>query len=113
MWLTLRGVIRNTWRAIERYDPSNDNWAKTLMFDPARFEGWLKKVLLTHHIAIHPKRPAGRKKMKRDEVASFIAKNYPDGVPAGITGKTIARDIQAKTGLPVSERTVRRALGRR
>jgi hypothetical protein len=110
--LTLRKII-SARRRVDRYDPSTENWAKCLMFDTAAFERWLKKTLLAHRIPAHPKRAAGRKKTKRESVASLIAEIYPDGVPDGITVKVIAREIEAKKKeLRVSERTVRRALGR-
>jgi len=44
-----------------------------------------------------------RRHTKVDEVKAHLAAKYPDGVPAGMTDKAIARE----TG--VSERTVRRA----
>ena len=110
--MTLRNVVCNAHRAIERYDPSNDLWAKSLMFDPVEFDRWLEKVLQVRNIPVHPKRSAGRKNTTRERVAAYVAKTYPDGVPAGITVKAIVRDIETEIGLRVSERTVRRALGR-
>ena len=107
--LTLREVIKEAERAIERYDPSNDNWAKTLMFDPAGFDSWLREILQAQRIAVRPKRPAGRKRTVREKVALFIDENYAGAIPGD---KTIVRDIKTKIGLSVSERTIRRALGR-
>jgi hypothetical protein len=55
-----------------------------------------------------PKRLRGSKPTKRDTVASYLASKYPDGnIPADVPLKSIAKE----TG--VSERTVRRALGRK
>jgi hypothetical protein len=60
--------------------------------------------------AKHPARRAGAKPTKRETVERFIAENYPNEIPAAMTAKQIARDV----GIPeLSERTVRRALGRK
>jgi hypothetical protein len=90
-------------------DPARYQWTRHIMLDPVEFGRWLD--LRAGGITVHPKRPAGRKKTKRDKVASFIAENYSGDV-AGVTLNAIARDIETKIGLHVSERTVRRALGR-
>jgi hypothetical protein len=50
-----------------------------------------------------PISPSVAKGKKLDKVKAYIAETFPDGIPAGVTDKTIARD----TG--TSERTVRRA----
>jgi hypothetical protein len=47
------------------------------------------------------------KRTKREEIASFVARKYPDGIPAAVSLKEIARNLK------VNERTVRRALGRK
>jgi hypothetical protein len=112
MWLTLRGVIRSACRTIEDRLPSNDNWAKTLKFDPAAFDSWLKKVLQAQGIAAHPKRPGGRKKTLRELAASFLADRYPDGIPDGTPLKTVVQNFEVETGRRISERTMRRAQGR-
>jgi hypothetical protein len=112
MPLTLRKIVLRTHRAIERYIPSKDEWAKTLMFDATEFDNWLKRFFQAQSMPAHPKRPAGRKPNKRERVASFIKQKYPKGVPAGITGNAIARQFEAKHKVSISERTVRRALGR-
>jgi hypothetical protein len=112
MLLTLRSIIKAR-RDMERYDPSCEGWAKMLLFNPAHFDKWLRKVLRTKNIPVHPKRTAGAPKTKVETVARFIA-SYPHGtIPAGMTYKEVARDIKQKfPRLSVSERTIRRALGR-
>jgi hypothetical protein len=106
--LTLRKIVRAR-RRIDRYDPSTETWAKALKFEPGGFDKWLKKVLRDHNFPVIPKRPVGRKLRKRETVRSYISEFYPDSVP---DDKTIVREIKAKLGLSVSDRTVRRALGR-
>jgi hypothetical protein len=110
MRLTYRKIIEAR-RKIKRYDPQNINWAENLIFSPVEFDSWLKKALLAHNIPAHPKRLAGRKNTLRERLALFIAETYPDGV-AGVLAKSICRDFEAQAGLRVSDRTVRRALGR-
>jgi transposase len=110
--LTWRQVIASALIAIEGHIPSNDNWAKTLMLDSKVFNKWLKKVALDDQVNAPAKRTAGAKSSKREEVAEFIARNYPNGIPAKVTNKMIAIEYKAETGTAVSERTVRRALGR-
>lgn len=63
--------------------------------------------------AFSDKRPAGRKPTEREAVTSFIAKHYPEGVPAGKSNKSIAAEAERATGVSASERTVRRARGLR
>jgi hypothetical protein len=110
---TLRKTVRRAHSAIDRYLPSRDLWAKSLRIDPREFDRWLKKVLRAHNIPVHPKRPAGRKATLRERVASFIDENYAPGAIPG--SETVARDFEQKEGgrQRVSERTVRRALGRK
>jgi hypothetical protein len=110
--LTLRRIIEVR-RDIQRYDSSYVAWANVLKFNPASFENWLKSALRDQSIPVHPKRRAGATQMKRERAASYIAEKYGDRVPAGITIKGIVRDIKARIGLSVSERTVLRALGRK
>jgi hypothetical protein len=50
---------------------------------------------------------------KRGKLSSWIAEQYPQGIPAGTTAKGIAREFQRATDISVGERTVRRALGRK
>jgi hypothetical protein len=118
MPLTLRRIIEarrviEPGRDMERYDPSCEGWAKMLLFNPEQFDKWLRKVFRTKNIPVHPKRTAGAPKTKVETVALFIA-SYPDGtIPAGRTYKEVVRDIKQKfPRLSVSERTIRRALGR-
>jgi hypothetical protein len=106
---TLGKIVRTAHKAIDSYRPSNDLWAKSLMFDPDQFDRWLRKVLRDHEIPVIPKRAAGRKKTKREKISAFIAESYPDDIPAD---KTVVRDFEAKFKDSVSERTVRRARGR-
>ena len=49
---------------------------------------------------------------KREAVASFIGKQYPNGIPSDITGKQ-SLGISKRHRTSVSERTVGRAKGRR
>jgi hypothetical protein len=51
--------------------------------------------------------PAAKKATKIDAAKAYIAQHYPDGIPAGVTDKQIARDAG------VSDRTVRRARGKK
>jgi hypothetical protein len=105
---TYRDLIgQAVFAAARSNDPARYPWTRH-MLDPVEFGRLLD--LRAWGITLHRKRPAGRKKGKRDKVASFIAENYPGGV-AGVTNKAIARDFENKIGLSVSERTVRRALG--
>jgi hypothetical protein len=111
--LTRRRIIRSASSRIERHEPSNDEWAKELKFEAKEFDSWFKKALQAQNIPAHPRRASGRKKTIGKSVAEFIAETYPDGVPAGVTVKSIRRDFEGRNkGLSVSERTVRRALGR-
>jgi hypothetical protein len=50
---------------------------------------------------------------KRDKLSSWIAEQYPQGIPAGTTAKAIAQEFRGATNISVGERTVRRALGRK
>jgi hypothetical protein len=55
----------------------------------------------------HAKHARGATPTKREDAARLIRERYPDGrLPANVTAKELARD------LGVSDRTVRRALGR-
>ena len=56
-----------------------------------------------------PKRPPP----KQRAVKEWVLEQYPRGIPAGVTVKVIERDFERDTGIPVNERTVRRALGKR
>jgi hypothetical protein len=57
--------------------------------------------------------PPAQQNTKRMAVKHWITGRYPKGVPAGVTAKALARDIEREMHIIVSERTVRRALGRR
>jgi len=85
-------------------------WTRGIMLDPVEFGRWLDSR--ARGITVQPKRAVGAKAKLRKAVASFLAKKYPKGLPAGITRKAIARDFKTLTGLPVSERTISRAQGR-
>jgi hypothetical protein len=112
MPLTWRKVVSRALHAIDRHEPSEDNWAKTLCFDCVVFEKWLIGALKNLRISIRPKRRAGRKPTLVETVASFIQEKFPTGRPPGVTAKMIARDFKAEKGVSVSERTVGRAEGR-
>jgi hypothetical protein len=50
---------------------------------------------------------------KREAVASWLGKQYGEGIPPGMTSKEIVRQFKSETKMQVDIRTVRRALGRR
>ena len=109
-----------TWRSlIAQYadaaargnDPARYQATRHIMLDPVEFG--TKLHLWTLGITVQPKRAVGAKRKLREAVASFIAKKYPKGLPAGMTLKAVARNFEKRSGRAVSERTVRRALGRR
>jgi hypothetical protein len=109
--VTIRKLITTASALLERIDPSSWWWLKHLFFDPVGFQIWVEKSLRAHSIVVHPKRPAGRRVTSREIVSSFIAQRYPHGVPAGLTYKSILNDLECE-GHRISERTLRRALGR-
>lgn len=111
--LTWRTVIKTLLPTIDGYGPLDSNWTTQMQFDVASFDRWLTTTLETQGIPNHPKRAAGRKRRLRKRLASFIAEQYPLGVPAGITRKKIATDFNAATGICASERSVGRAVGRK
>jgi hypothetical protein len=92
-------------------DPAKYQWTRYITLDPVEFGRWLD--LRAKGITVQPKRAVGAKPTLRKAVASFVAKKYPKGLPVGMTLKAIARNFEKKYGRPVSERTVRRAFGRR
>jgi hypothetical protein len=53
---------------------------------------------------------ASPKMTKREEVKAFVDKNYPNGVD--VSYRVLKLEL-SKSGLPVSDRTIRRALGRK
>ena len=64
-------------------------------------------------IETSPRRKPGQKLYPRDAVRAYIDKRYPDGVPANVTMKMIAKEFESSDGgFKVHERTVRRAMGR-
>lgn len=60
-----------------------------------------------------PSPRAGAKPTKRQAVERYIAQNFPDGLPAGLSYKQIAQAVGREIGDTVDERTVRRARGKR
>jgi hypothetical protein len=117
MPLTLRRVIAGRLKHIERYDPSGDGWAKTLMFDPAAFGKWLDEVqpfLTPNRRPYSPPKPQ-RHASRRDAALEAMTALYPDKRPLGSI-KTITSDINLwlaqMNGGCVSEDTVSRALKR-
>jgi len=111
---SLHGRIVGALYAIERgSDPSRWSWTSAIALSPAAFDRWLKKTLRGRKITTHPRRAVGAKSTLREDVAAFAAANYPSPLPPGITNEKIAQDYESKTGTAVSERTVRRALGRK
>jgi hypothetical protein len=109
--LTWRTVIDSALHAIDRHEPSNDNWAKELKFCAAGFDTWLKSALKAKRIPAHPKRLSGRKPEVREAVASFIATRYPTGIPPEVTNKMIATEYAKSGRRRPSLRTVARARG--
>ena len=73
------------------------------------FERWYERG---RELPQHPARPGGAKPTKRQAVAKFIEENYPSELPPNVTDKTIVRALRDR-GVEVSERTVRRARGRK
>jgi hypothetical protein len=92
-------------------DPARYQWTRHIMLDPVEFGRWLD--LRARGITVQPKRAVGAKPTLREAVASFVTKKYPKGLPASMTLKEIARNFEKKSGRTVSERTVRRACGRK
>jgi hypothetical protein len=86
---------------------------------PARFEPQKAELPAPPVRAEQTPEPAmpparGVKPAVRKAVVRFIIDRWPQGVPSEIGYKQIARDFEASdVGFPVSERTVRRALGRK
>jgi hypothetical protein len=108
----LRTLIIGALPAIEYgADPSKWNWSRMLMISPAVFDKWLKAVLRNRQFTARPKRRAGTKSTKREAVRNFIEKRK--SLLRGATHKEIAKHVKDKLGVDVSERTVRRALGRK
>jgi hypothetical protein len=61
----------------------------------------------------HPKRAVAKKGTAVTAARSFIAEFYPRGIPHGVTYKHVAKEMERQIGQTVSERTIRRAYGRR
>jgi hypothetical protein len=53
------------------------------------------------------------KQTKLEVVKSFIEEKYPNGIPAGITMKDLARMIKKEKNITLSTRSVSRGLGRK
>src|SRR5262249_47219969 len=90
-----------------RTDPSQLNWAQNLTLAPAAFDKWLRRTLQDGLFPEQPKRRGGARPVRRTEAAAFVAK-HPD-----LTNKEISLKIEKATGKSISERTVRRARGRK
>jgi hypothetical protein len=58
-------------------------------------------------------RRAGGKGALRQGVADFLARRYPTGIPQSCKIDTICDEFKCETGRSVSNRTVRRVLGRK
>jgi hypothetical protein len=107
---TWRSLIENALRHVDRVDPARYRWTKELMFDAAAFDRWLKSALRRQP---RSKRRSGAKPSKREKLETFLEKKYQSEIPAGVTYKEIANDFYTETGVKVSERTARRAFGRK
>jgi hypothetical protein len=94
-------------------NPSKWWWCRRLMISATVFDKWLAGAKLKHQLPAHLMRRAGGKPILRDAALAHVAKHYPNGVPPGVTYQQIANNVKAETGCHVSERTVRRALGRK
>jgi hypothetical protein len=53
------------------------------------------------------------KQTKPEAVKSFIDEKYPDGIPAGVTMKDLARMVKEEKNITLSTRSVSRGLGRK
>ena len=47
--------------------------------------------------------------LKPEAFARWVQNTYPEGIPAGTGAKALQRDFTAATGIPISDRTIRRA----
>jgi hypothetical protein len=92
-------------------DPSKWYWARRMAFAPRVFDKWLNETLQKQQFPANQTRRAGAKPTRREMVKEFL--DDPAGPPAGATGKQIAEQFEKKIGQAVSERTVRRARGRK
>jgi hypothetical protein len=93
------------------FNPSKANWCRQLMISPAAFDKLLKKALQDNRFPALPKRRAGAKPTKRDEIKKFVGKNKRRF--STTTNKEIRKRAIDELGIEVSERTVRRARGRK
>ena len=59
-----------------------------------------------------PPRRSGHKGHQRAAAKAYLAKAYPNGIPAGLSVSAIEAELRAR-GTPMSARTIRRAMGAR
>jgi hypothetical protein len=60
-----------------------------------------------------PKRRAGAKPTQRQAILNFVKNQYPAGIPSHVKYEVICADFKQQTGTTISDRTLRRALGKR
>jgi hypothetical protein len=101
------------------FDPAKTGWGRENTASETAFDKWLDKRLKeakrSHQFPGCPKRRPGSKPVLREKIADFIKDEYPDGLPPGVTNKEIGRRAKDRLRLDrtPSERTVRRASGRK
>ncbi len=79
-----------------------------VMLDSATFREWLNGV------AAASKRRAGAKPTKRKAIADFVSGQYPKYIPSHVKYSTICDDFEkSEGGYKISDRTLRRALGKK
>ena len=138
-----RSRVLYLFHRITRVRMTRDNWLIIVGTHPADISRsefldrcWLERPMFQRWLAKHelplspprfeprkgetkietppPGRKPGQKPHVRNAVGAYVAKLYPDGVPANVTTKMIAQHFESsRDGFRVSPRTVSRALGRR
>jgi hypothetical protein len=89
-------------------------WLRQIMIADTDIENWVASRLSPKPVRRAETTPHQvHTQTKLGALKSWIFKYYPKGIPAGCIAKAIAREFGSKTGISVSERTVRRALGRK
>jgi hypothetical protein len=87
-------------------------WLRQIMVADTDIENWAASRLSPKPVRRAETTPRQvHTQTKLGALKSWIFKYYPKGIPAGYGAKAIAREFGKKTGISVSERTVRRARG--
>jgi hypothetical protein len=107
------GQIRSRMRLFLWDDPELAGyWLCQLMVAETDIKDWLASQLSPKPVRGAETTPRQvHTQTKLCALKSWIFKYYPKGIPAGYGAKAIAREFRNETGISVSERTVRRALG--